>query len=218
MILSTYTQQQQGTKENGTKVTTKDSKETNGGMEGKGSMNRRIAGLSLEEDSSKLSEGGVSTKEDLTEKSIDTTDRVNNNIHVELIPSSGETNNNLKETPEGSNKSEEDLGKEADSMMGPSSAVVVRRLKKGNLKTTATNYNLRGPPTRRVSFDPLALLLDASLEGELELVQRTAQEVSNPSAANDEVSDILLLKCIDIHVFLISRVSRHCTTPSAQVI
>ncbi|KXJ82130.1 hypothetical protein RP20_CCG015357 [Aedes albopictus] len=63
---------------------------------------------------------------------------------------------------------------------------------------------------RRVSFDPLALLLDASLEGELELVQKTAlqqkgvvefianyrgvasdshgdhQLVPNPSAANDE--------------------------------
>ena len=44
--------------------------------------------------------------------------------------------------------------------------------------------DLRG--LRRVSFDPLALLLDASLEGELELVKRTAREVSNPSAANDE--------------------------------
>lgn len=31
---------------------------------------------------------------------------------------------------------------------------------------------------RRVSFDPLALLLDASLEGELELVQKTALQVS----------------------------------------
>ena len=36
------------------------------------------------------------------------------------------------------------------------------------------------------SFDPLALLLDASLEGELELVKKTAREVPNPSAANDE--------------------------------
>ena len=35
-------------------------------------------------------------------------------------------------------------------------------------------------------FDPLALLLDASLEGELELVQRTARQVEDPSAANDE--------------------------------
>jgi hypothetical protein len=44
----------------------------------------------------------------------------------------------------------------------------------------------RRGPRRGVSFDPLALLLDASLEGELELVKRTAREVSNPSAANDE--------------------------------
>jgi len=35
-------------------------------------------------------------------------------------------------------------------------------------------------------FDPLALLLDASLEGELELVKRTAKQVQDPSAANDE--------------------------------
>lgn len=40
--------------------------------------------------------------------------------------------------------------------------------------------------SRRVSFDPLALLLDASLEGELELVKKTAMQVANPSAANDE--------------------------------
>jgi hypothetical protein len=32
--------------------------------------------------------------------------------------------------------------------------------------------------SRRVSFDPLALLLDAALEGELELVKKTAKEVS----------------------------------------
>ncbi|KAL5009244.1 hypothetical protein ScPMuIL_014825 [Solemya velum] len=38
----------------------------------------------------------------------------------------------------------------------------------------------------RVSFDPLALLLDASLEGELELVMRCAREVPNVSESNDE--------------------------------
>lgn len=58
---------------------------------------------------------------------------------------------------------------------------VVRRCKKGNLKQTGKS-NL----SRRVSFDPLALLLDASLEGELELVKKTAAQVTNPSAANDE--------------------------------
>lgn len=58
---------------------------------------------------------------------------------------------------------------------------VVRRCKKGNLKQTG-----KAPLARRVSFDPLALLLDASLEGELELVKKTATQVPNPSAANDE--------------------------------
>ena len=33
--------------------------------------------------------------------------------------------------------------------------------------------------TRRVSFDPLALLLDAALEGELELVKKTASQVKS---------------------------------------
>ncbi|KRT79381.1 Ankyrin repeat-containing protein, partial [Oryctes borbonicus] len=58
---------------------------------------------------------------------------------------------------------------------------VVRRCKKGNLK-----QNGKANLSRRVSFDPLALLLDASLEGELELVKKTASQVPNPSAANDE--------------------------------
>lgn len=51
-----------------------------------------------------------------------------------------------------------------------------------------SNTNGNGKPklTRRVSFDPLALLLDASLEGELELVKKTAMQVANASAANDE--------------------------------
>ncbi|XP_055339371.1 LOW QUALITY PROTEIN: apoptosis-stimulating of p53 protein 2-like [Paramacrobiotus metropolitanus] len=39
---------------------------------------------------------------------------------------------------------------------------------------------------KRVKFDPQALLLDASLEGELELVIKTCQQVMDPSASNDE--------------------------------
>lgn len=62
--------------------------------------------------------------------------------------------------------------------------VVVRRVRKGNLKGGGGNGHKQ--VTRRVSFDPLALLLDASLEGELELVVRTAGQVRDPSAANDE--------------------------------
>ena len=63
--------------------------------------------------------------------------------------------------------------------------IMARRVKKGNLKAGASSKVAPGG-SRRVSFDPLALLLDASLEGELELVRKTAGQVSNPSAANDE--------------------------------
>jgi len=57
---------------------------------------------------------------------------------------------------------------------------------KGNLKsqqlTAKGDRNVSGScplaVSRRVSFDPLALLLDAALEGELELVKKTANEVS----------------------------------------
>ncbi|KAM6461283.1 apoptosis-stimulating of p53 protein 1 isoform 2-T2 [Liasis olivaceus] len=40
--------------------------------------------------------------------------------------------------------------------------------------------------TLRVKFNPLALLLDASLEGEFDLVQRIIYEVDDPSKPNDE--------------------------------
>jgi len=66
---------------------------------------------------------------------------------------------------------------------GPSTGVkgIIENSKRGNLKVTGqTRHN------RTVSFDPLALLLDASLEGELDLVKKTAGEVTDPSAANDE--------------------------------
>uniref|UniRef100_A0A6Q2XLT0 SH3 domain-containing protein n=1 Tax=Esox lucius TaxID=8010 RepID=A0A6Q2XLT0_ESOLU len=52
--------------------------------------------------------------------------------------------------------------------------------------------NLKKPESERtghglrVKFNPLALLLDASLEGEFDLVQRIIYEVENPSTANDE--------------------------------
>lgn len=58
----------------------------------------------------------------------------------------------------------------------------VRRRRRGNLKSIKGF----GTKSRRVSFDPLALLLDASLEGELELVMRSAKEVPDVSAPNDE--------------------------------
>ena len=58
---------------------------------------------------------------------------------------------------------------------------IIENSKRGHLKVTGQTRH-----SRSVSFDPLALLLDASLEGELDLVKKTACEVADPSAANDE--------------------------------
>ncbi|XP_053978224.1 alpha-protein kinase 1 isoform X2 [Hylaeus volcanicus] len=78
-------------------------------------------------------------------------------------------------------KAQKDCDRRTELDLDGKSNDVMRR-KKGNLKSSTGKANL----SRRVSFDPLALLLDASLEGELELVKKTAKEVANPSSANDE--------------------------------
>lgn len=84
-------------------------------------------------------------------------------------------------------KIDQSMEKSPEEMQQPSSGreshggPAIRRAKKGNLKTKGSAKNIR-----RVSFDPLALLLDAALEGEVELVRKTTAEVTNPSAANDE--------------------------------
>ncbi|XP_019494761.1 PREDICTED: apoptosis-stimulating of p53 protein 1 isoform X1 [Hipposideros armiger] len=55
--------------------------------------------------------------------------------------------------------------------------------KRTNLKKPNSERTGRG---LRVRFNPLALLLDASLEGEFDLVQRVIYEVEDPSKPNDE--------------------------------
>ncbi|XP_032695598.1 apoptosis-stimulating of p53 protein 1 isoform X2 [Lontra canadensis] len=58
--------------------------------------------------------------------------------------------------------------------------------------STSRRTNLKKPNSERtghglrVRFNPLALLLDASLEGEFDLVQRIIYEVEDPSKPNDE--------------------------------
>ncbi|XP_077443044.1 protein phosphatase 1, regulatory subunit 13Bb isoform X2 [Stigmatopora argus] len=62
----------------------------------------------------------------------------------------------------------------------------------GVVQTQPSRTNLKKPESERtghgyrVKFNPLALLLDASLEGEFDLVQRIIYEVENPSTPNDE--------------------------------
>ncbi|XP_029790795.1 apoptosis-stimulating of p53 protein 2 isoform X1 [Suricata suricatta] len=55
--------------------------------------------------------------------------------------------------------------------------------KRTNLRKTGSDRIAHG---MRVKFNPLALLLDSSLEGEFDLVQRIIYEVEDPSLPNDE--------------------------------
>lgn len=96
--------------------------------------------------------------------------------NIDKTSPSDQTVGEMKDETDKSSVEETDIREDEKPFDG-----VVRRCKKGNLKQTGKS-NL----SRRVSFDPLALLLDASLEGELELVKKTAAQVPNPSAANDE--------------------------------
>ena len=75
-------------------------------------------------------------------------------------------------TPSPSEKSGQETKK---SEATKESVPVAIRRKKSNLKGKELKSS------RRVSFDPLALLLDASLEGELELVKVTARQVGGLS-------------------------------------
>ncbi|XP_015921140.2 apoptosis-stimulating of p53 protein 2 isoform X1 [Parasteatoda tepidariorum] len=98
----------------------------------------------------------------------------------------------------------DELSEVTDSEVGEEvyQSAVLRRIRKGNLKGENSVRNCR-----RVSFDPLALLLDAALEGELELVKKTAAEVPNPSAANDEgitaLHNAICAGHIDVVTFLV---------------
>ena len=68
----------------------------------------------------------------------------------------------------------------------------------------------------RVSFDPLALLLDASLEGELELVMRTAKEVSGEGLqyGNNNSNNNNYIQRRNLRYFTISSLCRELTISS----
>ncbi|XP_041132676.1 apoptosis-stimulating of p53 protein 1-like isoform X4 [Polyodon spathula] len=72
---------------------------------------------------------------------------------------------------------------EADVVPLPPGPLPQPPVKRTNLKRPNSERTGHG---LRVKFNPLALLLDASLEGEFDLVQRIIYEVENPSTPNDE--------------------------------
>uniref|UniRef100_A0A7N8XVZ9 Protein phosphatase 1, regulatory subunit 13Bb n=1 Tax=Mastacembelus armatus TaxID=205130 RepID=A0A7N8XVZ9_9TELE len=123
----------------------------------------------------------------------------------EAPPSSTDANDNepLPEPPEGLEDLGEAEGQEDDNNNNvgssegllPSPVPEVTTLEESGTVVTQTlekRTNLKKPNSERtghsfrVKFNPLALLLDASLEGEFDLVQRIIYEVENPSTPNDE--------------------------------
>ncbi|KAM8860184.1 apoptosis-stimulating of p53 protein 2a isoform 3-T4 [Spinachia spinachia] len=80
---------------------------------------------------------------------------------------------------------QDSLGEDTFSMKAPevTGQVTLPPGKRTNLRKLGSE---RIDHNMRVKFNPLALLLDSSLEGEFDLVQRIIYEVEDPSLPNDE--------------------------------
>lgn len=131
--------------------------------------------------------------EKTTLKSDNSTDNNNKNLNSQKPTNISNANNNKnsslmdgkQHSPSGSNSSSDEGDKSTNSSVSSDDKTTA------SLTSSLATHNdvVRRPRsslsdsnkvklTRRVSFDPLALLLDASLEGELELVQKTAMQVN----------------------------------------
>ncbi|XP_077960571.1 apoptosis-stimulating of p53 protein 2a isoform X2 [Gasterosteus aculeatus] len=87
--------------------------------------------------------------------------------------------------PYPSGAEQESLGEDTFNMKAPevTGQVTLPPGKRTNLRKLGSE---RIDHSMRVKFNPLALLLDSSLEGEFDLVQRIIYEVEDPSLPNDE--------------------------------
>ncbi|KAH9509365.1 hypothetical protein Btru_046849 [Bulinus truncatus] len=129
---------------------------------------------------------------------------------INLLPSSPEKEKNNVSSPQEEDKLSESLSPMSPVSpppmpavkSSPSKAEMVVRRGKSNLKREGSRKS-----NNRVSFDPLALLLDASLEGELELVKKVAIQVDDVSTPNDEgitaLHNAICAGHLDIVVFLV---------------
>ncbi|XP_068048400.1 apoptosis-stimulating of p53 protein 1 isoform X4 [Anomalospiza imberbis] len=107
-----------------------------------------------------------------TNQTPETTEDNNNNLSI--VPS---TEQSPSPTPEVSSPAED------EAPLPPALPPPLPPTKRTNLKKPNSERTGHG---LRVKFNPLALLLDASLEGEFDLVQRIIYEVDDPSKPNDE--------------------------------
>uniref|UniRef100_A0A670IAL2 Protein phosphatase 1 regulatory subunit 13B n=1 Tax=Podarcis muralis TaxID=64176 RepID=A0A670IAL2_PODMU len=113
--------------------------------------------------------------EENTNQMPETTEDDNNNNNPAIAPS---IERPPSPTPETDSPEEEEMQPPPALPPPPLPATKRTNLKKPNSERTGHSL--------RVKFNPLALLLDASLEGEFDLVQRIIYEVDDPSKPNDE--------------------------------
>ncbi|XP_053219465.1 apoptosis-stimulating of p53 protein 1 isoform X7 [Podarcis raffonei] len=113
--------------------------------------------------------------EENTNQMPETTEDDNNNNNPAIAPS---IERPPSPTPEAESPEEEEMQPPPALPPPPLPATKRTNLKKPNSERTGHSL--------RVKFNPLALLLDASLEGEFDLVQRIIYEVDDPSKPNDE--------------------------------
>uniref|UniRef100_A0A670IAR1 Protein phosphatase 1 regulatory subunit 13B n=1 Tax=Podarcis muralis TaxID=64176 RepID=A0A670IAR1_PODMU len=112
--------------------------------------------------------------EENTNQMPETTEDDNNNNNPAIAPS---IERPPSPTPETDSPEEEEM-QPPPALPPPPLPTKRTNLKKPNSERTGHSL--------RVKFNPLALLLDASLEGEFDLVQRIIYEVDDPSKPNDE--------------------------------
>ncbi|XP_069391787.1 apoptosis-stimulating of p53 protein 1-like isoform X9 [Paralichthys olivaceus] len=135
----------------------------------------------LNSDSRRLSPPSIAIE---TSKETMATVETTNNVSPSTQPSPSpspdrlEDQNNNKQR--GSSPANNSVGQASPS---PPAPPPLPKAKRTNLKKPSSERTGHG---LRVKFNPLALLLDASLEGEFDLVQRIIYEVENPSMPNDE--------------------------------
>ncbi|XP_034713406.1 apoptosis-stimulating of p53 protein 1-like isoform X6 [Etheostoma cragini] len=125
--------------------------------------------------------GAVETPKETTAKA-ETTNNVSplTRTSPPLAPDKPEDQNNNNQR--GSSPAHNSVGHASPSPSAPAPPSLPK-VKRTNLKKPSSERTGHG---LRVKFNPLALLLDASLEGEFDLVQRIIYEVENPSMPNDE--------------------------------
>ncbi|XP_038585664.1 apoptosis-stimulating of p53 protein 1-like isoform X5 [Micropterus salmoides] len=120
----------------------------------------------------------IETSKDTTAKA-ETTNNVSPSTQPSPSPAPEDQNNNNQR---GSSPAHNSVG-HASPSPSPPAPPSLPKVKRTNLKKPSSERTGHG---LRVKFNPLALLLDASLEGEFDLVQRIIYEVENPSMPNDE--------------------------------